>query len=389
MTGAEVTIPTGLAIHRLLAGADHGPAAVEAFLDAHPWPLIEGAHVTFACTAADVERVWLRHQVTGLPGDLAMNRMSGSDLWWTVLEIPGDSRVEYQFETRSEGEWRRWNDPRNPRIARSPVGDSSVAWGPAYTPAAWTRPDPEARTGELVELSVPSRALGRTQRVTVYLPARMRGARRYPLLVVHDGSDFREYAAMRTVVDNLIHRLDMAEVIIAFTDPGDRLAEYAASADHGRWIAEELVPWLESELPLIGAPEARTLMGSSFGGVASFATACQYPGRFGSLLVQSGSFVFTDIAFDHGEDPAFDPVVAFMNSYRMRPRAVVDQMFVSCGRYEPLIVHNRSMLEVWRQTGMRVRYVESRDGHNWESWRDRLRDGLGWLFPGDRMLTYE
>ena len=33
-------------------------------------------------------------------------------------------------------------------------------------------------------------------------------------------------------------------------------------------------------------------------------------------------------------------------------------------------------------TGMEVRYVEARDGHNWENWRDRLREGLSWLFPG-------
>ena len=26
--------------------------------------------------------------------------------------------------------------------------------------------------------------------------------------------------------------------------------------------------------------------------------------------------------------------------------------------------------------------VEARDGHNWENWRDRLREGLAWLFPG-------
>ena len=51
-------------------------------------------------------------------------------------------------------------------------------------------------------------------------------------------------------------------------------------------------------------------------------------------------------------------------------------MFLSCGVYEPLIVYNRSMLPVFTETGMTVNYVESRDGHNWESWRDRLRDGL-------------
>ena len=37
----------------------------------------------------------------------------------------------------------------------------------------------------------------------------------YPLLVVHDGSDYLRYASMQTVLDNLIHRLEMAEVVVA------------------------------------------------------------------------------------------------------------------------------------------------------------------------------
>ena len=68
---------------------------------------------------------------------------------------------------------------------------------------------------------------------------------------------------------------------------------------------------------------------------------------------------------------------------------MADQLFVSCGVYEPLIVRNRSMVPVFTETGMRVRYVESRDGHSWENWRDRLRDGLSYVFPGPRKYVYE
>ena len=33
--------------------------------------------------------------------------------------------------------------------------------------------------------------------------------------------------------------------------------------------------------------------------------------------------------------------------------------------------------------------MESRDGHNWESHRDRLRDKLGRIFPGEQVFVYE
>jgi enterochelin esterase family protein len=223
----------------------------------------------------------------------------------------------------------------------------------------------------------------------VYLPARFRTTRRYPLLVVHDGDDFLNFAAMKNVLDNLIHRRDMAETVVAFTDPGDRLREYANSAQHARFLTAELSPRLESELPLLGNPAGRCLMGASFGAVASLSTAYRYPEHFGSLLLQSGSFVFTDIGEDHGGGPAFDPVVRFMNRYRRAPRRVVDRMFMSCGIYEPLIVPNRSMVTVFRGTGTEVRYTEARDGHSWEDWRDRLREGLSWVFPGEQQYYYE
>jgi enterochelin esterase family protein len=42
-----------------------------------------------------------------------------------------------------------------------------------------------------------------------------------------------------------------------------------------------------------------------------------------------------------------------------------------------------------QQSGMQVRFSESRDGHNWENWRDRLREGLSWLFPGPQLFVYE
>ena len=44
-------------------------------------------------------------------------------------------------------------------------------------------------------------------------------------------------------------------------------------------------------------------MGSSFGAIASLTTAVRYPQTYGSLLLQSGSFVFTDIGDLRGEDP--------------------------------------------------------------------------------------
>jgi enterochelin esterase-like enzyme len=47
------------------------------------------------------------------------------------------------------------------------------------------------------------------------------------------------------------------------------------------------------------------------------------------------------------------------------------------------------MVPVFEGAGMTVRYTEARDGHSWENWRDRLRAGLSWIFPGPQKFYYE
>ena len=73
-------------------------------------------------------------------------------------------------------------------------------------------------------------------------------------MVFQDGEGFvKPDGAYRApvVLDNLIHRLDVAETVVAFTTPGDRLVEYPNAA-HSRFLTHELLPELESSLPLVG-----------------------------------------------------------------------------------------------------------------------------------------
>ena len=374
-------------IEALRARGSLSEADVDAFIAAHRFPLIEASAATFVWRG-EADAVHLVHMIFGLPTQQPFARIEGSDLWFLTVELPARSRVEYKIEVIHGADAALVEDPLNPLRTRDPFGANSVVQADGYATPDWVLPDPEARPGALEELIVPSRGLGRDARVTLYLPARFRRTRRYPLLLVHDGGDFLAYGGMKTVLDNLLHRNDVAEMVVAFLHPGERLLEYADHAGHARFLAEELTPLLERDFPLAGDPAGRGIMGASFGAVASLAAAVRYPDRFGRLLLLSGSFAFTDIGPSR-RGPAFEPVVSFVNAFRQRPTRVSDRLFLSCGTYESLIYENRSMVPLLQSTGMEVRYVEARDGHNWENWRDRLREGLSWLFPGPLWMIYE
>jgi enterochelin esterase family protein len=363
------------------------PAWLEALLAETVFPVVQGTSVTFVWRG-QADQVFLRHWIFGLDSAQAFARVEGTDLWVLGMELPAGSRVEYKLEV-VQGPMRRLiQDPLNPNLAHDPFGSNSVVHAEGYGVPDWTLPDPDARRGTIERLTVASDVFGDRRPVAVYLPARFRRTRRYPLLVVHDGEDYLRYSSLDTVLDNLTHRLEVQGMIVALTQSPDRMREYTDDQRHADFLVRELVPLLEQRYPLVGKPDARALLGASLGGVASLAAAWRHPGFFGHLFLQSGSFVFTDIG-DHGRGPAFDPVVRFMNEFRRAPGRPAEQVYLSCGMYESLIYYNRSLLPLLQATGMKVRFAEARDGHNWENWRDRLREGLSWLFPGPLWMVYE
>jgi enterochelin esterase-like enzyme len=379
----------GLAIQRLIDDAPVTTEKVDAFFEAHDaFPIVEGPSVTFLFRGP-VDGVNVRHWIYGLESSQPMTRVEGTDLFYTVVELPPRSRVEYKLEIWRGGHGRWIEDPLNPNRAQDPFGANSVAHGEGYAVPSWTLEDPEARKGRLELFSLYSDHLGGERSGALYFPARYRTTRRYPLVVVHDGTDFLKFAGMKVVLDNLIHQLTIPDMVVCLVDSPDRLKEYAADGAHGRFLTDELVPHLEAELPLEGRPQSRCLVGASFGAVASLATAYRHPGVWGRLMLMSGSFAFTDIQGANRRGPLFDPVVSFVNELRRDIHPFSERLFVSCGVYESLIYENRSLVPILDRSGMEVRFVEARDGHNWENWRDRLREGLSWLFPGPVLMVYE
>ena len=379
------------AIRELLAQAI-GPEAnarADEWMRDRKFPLVEGKNATFVWRG-DADEVRLRHFIFGLETSQPLARIENTNLWHLDVEVPERSRIEYKFEIR-RGEHNKWiRDPLNPHLARDPFGANSVLQGSGYELPEWTREDPiMTRPGTLEPLTIHSHTFGGVRSGHLYLPDRYRKTRQYPLVVIHDGSDYLKYSGMKVVLDNLIERLEIPPLIAVFLDSPDRLREYANDERHARFVTEELVPSLTSRLSIYDSPRYRCLMGASFGGVAALSTAVRYPGFWGRLLLQSGSFAFTDIGHQNHRGPLFDPVVKFMNAFREAPTNISERVFISCGVYESLIYENRSLVPLLDGTGMQVRFVEARDGHNWENWRDRSRAGLSWLFPGPLMMIYE
>ena len=361
--------------------------AIDAFIAETDFPLVDGKDVTFVYRGA-ADAVHLRCWISGLDTAQPLQALASTDLWAATIDLPKGSRIEYKFEVSNGDNRELILDPLNDVLAHDPFGANSVCQGYGYERPAWSLPSEDVRQGEIQTTHIESAAFNDTREVQVYLPARFREKRRYPLLVVHDGVDYLNFAALKDVLDNLIHALEIPAMIVALIQSPDRLQEYGADDRHAKFLSDDLLPHMSANYPLIDDPSARGIMGASFGGVASLHAAWRNPGQFGRLLLQSGSFAFSDIG-RHQRGPVFDPVAKFMNAFRETPGMPAERIYISCGIYESLIYENRSLLPRLQAQGIDVRFEEARDAHNWENWRDRLRNGLTWLFPGPLWMVYE
>ncbi len=375
------------ALRKLLRKSNPASAEIDALIRDTSFPLVDGTDVTFVYRG-DVDAVYLRCWISGLDTAQPFQALPGTDLWATTIELPKGSRIEYKFEVVSNGSNELILDPLNPVHAHDPFGANSVCQGFGYERPEWSLPNAFSREGTLQPRQLESSAFREQRDLQVYLPATFRGNRRYPLLIVHDGEDYLHYADLKAVLDNLTHRLEIPPLIAALIQSPDRVKEYSGNDQHARFIVDDLLPFMTAEYPLFDTAESRCLMGASFGGVASLHAAWRNPQQFGSLLLQSGSFAFSDIG-RHNRGPAFDPVVRFMNEFREQPDQPAARVFMSCGMYESLIYENRSLVPHLQSKGVEVRFEEARDAHNWENWRDRLRLGLTWLMPGPAWQVYE
>lgn len=362
---------------------------IQRFIADNTFPLLDDDTATFFFfDGEEAEEVRLITWVFGLESSMELTRIGKTNAWYLSLELPHSGRVEYKLVVKRHGRdiWMR--DGLNPRRAFDPFGSNSVCPMPGYHEPAWAGREQGTRRGRMERFTVKSTVYGEDRPIEVYLPGEYSPQKKYPLLIVHDGADYRQFANFRGVLDNLIFRHEVRPLIVAFTNGHQRNVEYGADPRQPDFIVNEVLPELCKLYPISPDPEDRGLCGASFGGVTSLYTAWTHPGVFKRLLLQSGSFVFTDIG-RHDRSPLFDPVVKFVNQFRQDPGRIQARTFMSCGTFESLIYYNRSLVPLLRNAGLDVRFVEAADGHNWVAWRDRLREGLTFLFPGYLWMTYE
>lgn len=362
---------------RILSDSGTHGSGIDSFLSEYRTPLIEPGAATFLWHG-QAEQVTLLRWIHAGVDRTPLTLLPGGSLWYARIDVEDGGRFEYKLGITRHGHEEWIVDPHNPHRAGDPFGENSVCRTFGYERPAWSRQQ-NAPQGRMEAVTVPSSSFGETRQERIYLPAGYSADETYPLVIFHDGEDFVTYADLQPSLDNLIAAGDIPPVVAVLVQTANRLDEYPRGRRHARYLVHELLPAVTAQYGISGEPEKRILLGASLGAVASLATALRYPGIFGGLVLQSGSFVMDQRKLANRPHPVFQRVSRLIGALKRAPDLPPTRAFVSTGMLEGLADDNREMASLLRNRGVDVLFKSAWDGHHWHNWRDQLRDGLIWV----------
>jgi enterochelin esterase family protein len=333
-------------------------------------PSVVGQQLRFALP--DAERSYVRVSLDcddAVPGRRRFRRTSTG--WTLALQVPDLTRLEYRFVLAGrDGSMDVVCDSANPERVKTAFGERSVVLLPGYAPPAWLHSD--APTGSTADLEHHDRDLG-TLPIRIWSPAGLAPADPAPLLVVHDGPEYVELAALSTYAAAMVEEQTLPPFRLALMQPVERDEWYAANHDY---IRAEL-----AAVETIGASFAlsgpKVAMGASLGGLTAVLLALAGASEFAGVLAQSGSFFRADLDSQEEGYASFQRVVRAVREIDdAGPTGHPLQVAMTCGVLEENYANNLKMSATLTRLGHEVRFVGVPDLHNYTAWRDSLHPAL-------------
>jgi len=315
-------------------------------------------------------RLW---QEVRVPGDL-LDFSPTPDGWELELPRPAVRRMEYMLELKHrDGGIETILDPANPLVARGVFGDHSVLEMPGYRRPAWL--SLEATDSTRLRLVAPASGGLRTPvSLELWAPADAEADEPLPLLVAHDGPEYDDLSALTHYFGAQIAAGAIPRGRLALLAPGDRNARYSASRAYARTLVESVLPVVNAASSTAGRP---VIMGASLGGLAALHAEMLFPGTFGGLFLQSGSFFQPrHDGPGHGVGRYWRITDAVGAVLAAAPTEHPVEVTMTCGALEENVSNNRVMARRLKKQGHLVRFTQVPDVHTYTAWRDAFHPHL-------------
>jgi len=362
-------------ITKLASDADNTKINVfwDSLVNNHQVPFIYGDSVAFLYKG-NVSSVKWAGDFNGWDPDEAgyTGKLLGNGIWMLVKEFPNDARLDYKIVI----EGNNWiTDAANPFVQYSGFGPNSELRMPGYIYPQETIYNEETPKGTLSENKMiisNSSNLGYKVQYKVYTPYNYENLIDLPVIYVTDGHEYanKDLGAMIIILDNLISQQMIEPVIAVFIDPRNpdntginrRMSEYAANIKFANFVADELVPLVDSEYKTNASPDKRAILGTSMGGWNAAFFGLERSDKFHLIGIHS---------------PAFDNNI--IQQYQTSEKLPL-KIFMSTGVISDTQVKARQMKEVFTSKGYPISYIEVNQGHSWGNWKSLTKQPLEYFF---------
>ena len=298
-------------------------------------------------------------------------QLGTSGVWVLEKVFPLDARLDYKVI--DGGDWIL--DPDNEFIQYSGWGPNSELRMPD-----WVYPE-ETILGDGVERGVVSdnkvivasaATLNYKVQYKVYTPVGYKDLTNLPVIYVTDGQEYADdrLGSMLIVLDNVISQQVIPPIIAVFIDPRNpdnleenrRGEEYTGNQKFADFVADELVPVIDSEYKTDPNPDKRAILGTSYGGWCSGFVGVTRSDKFHLIGIHS---------------PAFDAnvITAYAHAEKLPLK-----VFMSTGVIYDTQDKARAMKTVMEDKEYPLEFIEVNEGHSWGNWRALIEEPLEYFF---------
>ena len=226
-----------------------------------------------------------------------------------------------------------------------------------------------------------SDSLQEEMNLLIYIPANYSPLYQYHICIASDGRDYFQLGGIARLADQLIDDYEIEQTIfvgVPYRDAKDRARKYIPTGDlfdaYIRFLAHELVPYLDKEFSTNQLASSRVLMGDSMAGTASLMGVVHYPNIFGKAIMHSpyvDEHVLEKIGNVKHEDSIFLYHVIGLKE---------DQVTMKDNQVKDFLTPNRALHDLIVTKRIPTFYEEFDGNHTWTFWKPDLHRALVKIF---------
>jgi len=231
--------------------------------------------------------------------------------------------------------------------------------------------------GTIKEVSFLSSSLNEEVELLIYVPANYTPLNKYNILIASDGKDYFQLGGITRLADQLLEDYEIENLIIVgipYKSVEDRRKKYIPTGESNeaylRFLAHELVPYLDQEFSTYQLGSTRGVIGDSMAATVSLLAALKYPTIFSKAILQS-PYVDEHVLKIVEESINMDAV----SIYHVIGKGE-DKVLTTDKKIKDFLTPNRQLHKLLTSKGYKTFYEETNGNHTWKYWKPDLKRAL-------------